>query len=184
MLGIATVVDRLLQQGISQWLIHHYEPNFSRYSYGFRPQRNAHQAVLLAPSYLNAAKTHVIELDLDKFFDSVNHDKLLGLLSQRVKDVQILRFIPQYLRGGIMEGGILSQRLEGTPQGSPLSPILSNVILDELDKNFYKTKGEWLIRVSSESLKCIEQKCKSIAIRNGGGNLAQKLRRKQRCILR
>jgi len=134
MLGIPTVIDRLLQQAISQWLGQFYEPNFSTFSYGFRPRKNAHQAVIQAQTFLNEGKSQVIELDLEKFFDKVNHDKLMSLLMRKVIDKPTLRLIRQYLRSGIMEGGVVSQRTEGTPQGSPLSPLLSNIILDELDK--------------------------------------------------
>ena len=134
MLGIPTVIDRLLQQAISQWLTQFYESTFSAFSYGFRPGKNAHQAVIQAQNFLNEGKVHVIELDLEKFFDKVNHDKLMSLLMRKVTDKATLRLIRQYLRSGIMEDGIVSQRTEGTPQGSPLSPLLSNIILDELDK--------------------------------------------------
>lgn len=134
MLGIPTVLDRLIQQAISQWLNQFYEPEFSKFSYGFRPNRNAHQAVKQAQTFLNEGKEWVIELDLEKFFDKVNHDKLMGLLRRKVKDEGTLQLIHRYLRSGIMEGGLISQRTEGTPQGSPLSPLLSNIILDELDR--------------------------------------------------
>lgn len=133
MLGIPTVKDRLIQQAISIWLNQFYEPVFSGFSYGFRPNRNAHQAVLQAQTFLNEGKTYVVELDLEKFFDKVNHDKLMGLLMRKVTDKATLGLIRQYLRSGIMENGVVSPRLEGTPQGSPLSPLLSNIILDELD---------------------------------------------------
>ena len=134
MLGIPTVIDRLLQQAISQWLSQFYEPNFSAFSFGFRPNKSAHHAVLQAQSFLNEGKVYVVELDLEKFFDTVNHDKLMNLLMGKVTDKGTLKFIRQYLRSGIMEGGLVSQRTEGTPQGSPLSPLLSNIILDELDR--------------------------------------------------
>lgn len=134
MLGIPTVIDRLLQQAINRWLGQFYEPNFSAFSYGFRPNKNAHQAVLQAQSFLNEGKMYVIELDLEKFFDKVNHDKLMSLLMRKVTDKATLRLIRQYLSSGIMEGGVVSQRTAGMPQGSPLSPLLSNIILDELDK--------------------------------------------------
>ena len=134
MLGIATAIDRLLQQAISQLLTQFYEPAFSAFSYGFRPGKNAHQAVIQAQNFLNEGKVHIVELDLEKFFDKVNHDKLMSLLMRKVTDKANLRLIRQYLRSGIMEDGIVSQRTEGTPQGSPLSPLLSNIILDELDK--------------------------------------------------
>jgi RNA-directed DNA polymerase len=134
MLGIPTVKDRLLQQAIAQWLSPKYEVEFSKNSYGFRPNRNAHQAVLQAQQYLQIGKTKVIELDLEKFFDTVNHDRLMSRLSKMISDSKTLHLIRLYLRTGIMEEGIVSQRQEGTPQGSPLSPLLSNIVLDELDK--------------------------------------------------
>jgi RNA-directed DNA polymerase len=134
MLGIPTVKDRLLQQAIAQWLSPKYEVQFSKNSYGFRPNRNAHQAVLAAQQYLQSGKTKVIELDLEKFFDTVNHDRLMSRLSKMIIDRRTLQLIRLYLRAGIMEDGIVSQRQEGTPQGSPLSPLLSNIVLDEMDK--------------------------------------------------
>ena len=134
MLGIPTVRDRLLQQAIAQWLSPKYEENFSKNSYGFRPNRNAHQAVLQAQQYLQSGKTKVIELDLEKFFDTVNHDRLMSALSRKINDSRTLTLIRLYLRSGLMEEGMISQRQEGTPQGSPLSPLLSNIVLDELDK--------------------------------------------------
>lgn len=157
MLGIPTVIDRLLQQGISRWLSQYYEPYFSSFSYGFRPKKNAHQAVLQAQTFLNEGKSYVIELDLEKFFDKVNHDKLMSLLMLKITDKGTLRFIREYLRSGIMEDGVVSQRIEGTPQGSPLSPLLSNIILDELDKelsrrslSFVRYADDYSIYVKSE----------------------------------
>jgi len=149
MLGIPTVKDRLLQQAISQWLNQFYEPTFSAFSYGFRPNKNAHQAVLQAQAFLNEGKVHVIELDLEKFFDRVNHDKLMSLLLRKVTDKATLGLIRQYLRSGIMEGGVVSQRTEGTPQGSPLSPLLSNIILDELDKEL-TNRGHSFVRYADD----------------------------------
>ena len=149
MLGIPTVKDRLIQQSLSRWLSQFYEPYFSRFSYGFRPNKNAHQAVLQAQTFLNEGKTYVIELDLEKFFDTVNHDKLMGLLMRKITDKATLQLIRQYLRSGIMEGGVVSQRIEGTPQGSPLSPLLSNIILDELDKELSK-RGLSFVRYADD----------------------------------
>ena len=138
MLGIPTVIDRLIQQAISQWMSVMWEGEFSCRSYGFRPGKSAHQAVKQAETYLNAGKTYILELDLEQFFDEVNHDKLMSLLSGKVKDKRTLRLIGQYLRSGIMEGGVVSIREKGTPQGSPLSPLLSNILLHELDKTLEK----------------------------------------------
>jgi RNA-directed DNA polymerase len=134
MLGIPTVVDRLMQQMIAQWVSHSYEEEFSTYSYGFREKRNAHQAVLQAQQNLNEGYDWVVELDLEKFFDKVHHDRLMSTLAKKITDKRTLKLIRSYLTSGIMEGGVCSPRTEGTPQGSPLSPLLSNIVLDELDK--------------------------------------------------
>jgi RNA-directed DNA polymerase len=149
MLGIPTVKDRLIQQAISQWLSQFYEPGFSAFSYGFRPNKNAHQAVLQAQTFINEGKTFVVELDLEKFFDKVNHDKLMSLIMLKVTDKGTLNLIHKYLRSGIMEGGMVSQRTEGTPQGSPLSPLLSNIILDELDKEL-TSRGHSFVRYADD----------------------------------
>lgn len=133
MLGIPTVKDRLIQQAVTQWMGGLWEEGFHPNSYGFRPGRNAHQAVLQAQAYLNAGKTYVVELDLAKFFDVVNHDKLMSLVGKKIQDKPTLRLIGKYLRSGVMVDGVSSQRLSGTPQGSPLSPLLSNILLNELD---------------------------------------------------
>jgi len=149
MLGIPTVIDRLLQQAISQWLIPKYEGDFSRYSYGFRSGRNAHQAVFQAQVNLNEGHTWVVELDLEKFFDKVNHDKLMSLLSAKIKDKRILKLIRTYLSCGLMENGLVSPTREGTPQGSPLSPLLSNIILNELDKTL-EERGHRFVRYADD----------------------------------
>jgi RNA-directed DNA polymerase len=149
MLGIPTVLDRLLQQAISQWLTPKYEEQFSEHSYGFRPNKNAHQAVRQAQDKLNEGKTWVVELDLEKFFDKVNHDRLMSVLSRTVKDKPTLKLIRGYLTSGILEGGMLSQRTEGTPQGSPLSPLLSNIVLDELDKELER-RGHAYVRYADD----------------------------------
>lgn len=149
MLGIPTVKDRLLQQAIAQWLSPKYEEDFSKNSYGFRPNRNAHQAVLQAQQYLQSGKTRVIELDLENFFDTVNHDRLMSALSKAISDSRTLQLIRLYLRAGMMEEGIASQRQEGTPQGSPLSPLLSNIVLDELDKELEK-RGHSYVRYADD----------------------------------
>jgi len=149
MLGIPTVIDRLIQQSISQWLSPKYEVDFSCGSYGFRPNRNARQAVLKAQGYLNTGYTWIVELDLDKFFDRVNHDKLMYLLSLKIKDKRILKLIGLYLNAGIMGDGLVSPRIEGMPQGGPLSPLLSNVILHELDAKL-EVRGHRFVRYADD----------------------------------
>lgn len=134
MLGIPTVLDRLLQQALQQVLSPPFEPNFSESSYGFRPQRSAQQAVLKARQYVREGRRWVVDIDLEKFFDRVNHDILMSRLARRIKDKRVLRLIRSYLQAGIMSKGVTSARREGTPQGGPLSPLLSNILLDELDK--------------------------------------------------
>jgi RNA-directed DNA polymerase len=225
MLGIPTVTDRMLQQAIHQWLSPQYEENFHKNSFGFRPKKSAHQAVNTAKDHLNKGYNRIIELDLEKFFDRVNHQKLMCLISKKVKDAATLKLINAYLKSGIMVDGMVSQRTEGTPQGSPLSPLLSNIILDEMDKelekrghkfvryaddcsiyvksakaaqrvmqnitryiehelllkvnrekskvnnptqsyllgfSFYKTKGEYQIRIAPKSIQRIKEKCKRL----------------------
>ena len=149
MLGIPTVMDRLLQQAIAQWLGYHYEPEFSAYSYGFREKRNAHQAVLQARQNLNEGYERVVELDLEKFFDKVHHDRLMSTLAKKITDKGTLKLIRSYLTSGIMEGGVCSPRTEGTPQGSPLSPLLSNIVLDELDKELL-ARGHRFVRYADD----------------------------------
>jgi RNA-directed DNA polymerase len=138
LLGIPTVVDRMIQQAIAQVLTPIFEKEFSEHSYGFRPNRSAHHAILQAQVYINEGYKTVVDIDLEKFFDRVNHDKLLYLLSKRIEDKRLLKLIRSYLESGIMIGGIFSQSVEGTPQGGPLSPLLSNVMLHELDKELEK----------------------------------------------
>ena len=149
MLGIPTVTDRLLQQAIAQWLSPKYEEDFSNYSYGFREKRNAHQAVMQAQTNLNEGYEWVIELDLEKFFDRVNHDKLMGLLAKKICDKRTLKLVRSYLNSGIMEDGVVIPRTEGTPQGSPLSPLLSNVVLNELDKEL-EARGHRYVRYADD----------------------------------
>jgi RNA-directed DNA polymerase len=134
MLGIPTVMDRLIQQALHQILSPLFEPNFSASSYGFRPGRSAHQAVLKAREYVREGRRWVVDMDLEKFFDRVNHDILMSRLARRIKDKRVLRLIRRYLQAGMMSEGLATARREGTPQGGPLSPLLSNILLDELDK--------------------------------------------------
>jgi RNA-directed DNA polymerase len=134
MLGIPTVMDRLIQQGIHQILSPIWDEEFSPHSYGFRPGRSAAQAVKAAQSHVQSGKRWVIDMDLEKFFDRVNHDVLMARVRRRVKDERMLKLIRRYLRSGIMQNGLTEPRREGTPQGGPLSPLLSNILLDDLDK--------------------------------------------------
>lgn len=134
MLGIPTVIDRLIQQAIHQVLSSLYDPLFSPHSYGFRPKRSAAQAVKQARHYIQQGGHWVVDMDLEKFFDRVNHDILMSRLARKIQDKTLLSLIRRYLQSGIMTGGVVSARTEGTPQGGPLSPLLSNILLDELDQ--------------------------------------------------
>lgn len=133
-LGIPTVTDRLIQQALLQVLQPILDPTFSKHSYGFRPGRRAHDAVLAAQSYVQSGRRVVVDVDLEKFFDRVNHDILIDRLRKRIDDAGIIRLIRAYLNSGIMSDGVVLERHQGTPQGGPLSPLLANVMLDEVDK--------------------------------------------------
>ena len=133
-LGVPTVLDRLIQQALHQVLQPLFEPEFSDSSYGFRPGRNAHQAVKRREATLRKAERWAVDLDLEKFFDRVNHDVLMARVARKVKDERVLKLIRRYLEAGLMEGGVASARTEGTPQGGPLSPLLSNILLTDLDR--------------------------------------------------
>jgi group II intron reverse transcriptase/maturase len=134
LLGIPTVVDRLVQQAILQVLTPLYDPSFSPSSYGFRPGKSAHQALAAAQEHVASGREWVVDLDLEKFFDRVNHDLLMGRLANRIGDKHLLRLVRRFLEAGAMLHGVVVEREEGTPQGGPLSPLLANILLDELDK--------------------------------------------------
>jgi RNA-directed DNA polymerase len=156
-LGIPTVVDRVIQQAVAQILSLGYDKYFSDNSYGFRPGRNCQQAVKRSLEYLNEGNEWVIDIDIEKYFDTVNHDKLISIIRERINDAKTLRLIRRFLRAGVMENGLISPSDEGVPQGGPLSPILSNVYLDKLDKelearglNFVRYADDCNIYVKSE----------------------------------
>jgi RNA-directed DNA polymerase len=150
MLGIPTVIDRLIQQALHQVLSPLFELSFSESSYGFRPQRSAQQAVLKAREYVREGRRWVVDIDLEKFFDRVNHDVLMSRLARRIKDKRILRLIRRYLQAGMMSNGLTTARRKGTPQGGPLSPLLSNILLDELDKELER-RGHKFCRYADDS---------------------------------
>lgn len=148
-LGVPTVLDRLIQQAMSQVLVPLFDPHFSESSYGFRPGKSAHQAVLQAQAYQHEGKRWVVDMDLAKFFDEVNHDILMSRVGRKVKDRKMLYLIRQYLQSGVMHGGVVSQTVKGTPQGGPLSPLLSNIMLDDLDKEL-EQRGHCFCRYADD----------------------------------
>ncbi len=148
-LGIPSALDRFLQQSILQVLQPMFDPTFSEHSHGFRPGRNAHQAVCEAQKYIEEGKRVVVDVDLEKFFDRVNHDMLLGRLEKRIGDKRMLGLIRRYLDAGIMANGVVMERYEGVPQGGPLSPLLANVLLDEVDKELEK-RGLSFVRYADD----------------------------------
>lgn len=148
-LGIPTVLDRMVQHSISQELAKLYDPMFSEYSYGFRKGRDAHQALNQSLDYIQAGYEYMVSIDLEKFFDRVNHDKLMSKLSKGISDKEVLRLIRRYLQSGIMEDGLMRRNEEGTPQGGNLSPILSNIVLDDLDKEL-ESRGHRFVRYADD----------------------------------
>jgi RNA-directed DNA polymerase len=167
LLGIPTVTDRFIQQAIAQVLTPIFDPTFSENSYGFRPNRSAHDAVRKAKGYIKEGFRWVIDMDLEKFFDKVNHDKLMGILAKRIDDRTLLKLIRKFLQSGVMLNGVVQTTEEGTPQGGPLSPLLSNIILDKLD-NELEARGHKFVRYADDcniyvkSLKAGERVMESI----------------------
>jgi RNA-directed DNA polymerase len=149
-LGIPSVLDRLIQQAVMQVLQRRWDRTFSDHSYGFRPGRSAHQAVAKAQQYIAEGHGWCVDLDLEKFFDRVNHDKLMGQIAKRVEDKRLLKLIRAFLNAGVMENGLVSPSVEGTPQGGPLSPLLSNLVLDELDQELER-RGHRFVRYADDS---------------------------------
>ena len=148
-LGIPTVLDRFIEQAVMQGLQRRWDPTFSERSYGFRPKRSAHQAVVQAQHYIAQGYRWVVDIDLEKFFDRVNHDKLMGEVAKRITDKRVLKLIRAYLNAGVMENGLVSPMGEGTPQGGPLSPLLSNIVLDELDRELER-RGHRFVRYADD----------------------------------
>jgi RNA-directed DNA polymerase len=149
-LGIPSVLDRFIQQAVTQVLQRRWDRTFSDHSYGFRPGRSAHQAVAQAQQYIAEGHGWCVDLDLEKFFDRVNHDKLVGQIAKRVEDKRLLKLIRAFLNAGVMENGLVSPSVEGTPQGGPLSPLLSNLVLDELDRELER-RGHRFVRYADDS---------------------------------
>lgn len=149
-LGIPTVLDRFIQQALLQVLQPILDPGFSRHSYGFRPGRSAHQALRAARRYVQEGRRFVVDVDLERFFDRVNHDVLMGRLAKRIADVRVLSLIRRYLEAGVMVNGVVMERYEGTPQGGPLSPLLANVLLDEVDKELER-RGHVFVRYADDA---------------------------------
>jgi RNA-directed DNA polymerase len=151
LLGIPTVVDRMVQQAINQVLTPIYEKQFSRNSFGFRPRRGCHDALKKAQSIITDGYKYVVDLDLERFFDTVSHSKLIEVLSRTIKDGRVVSLIHKYLRSGVMVNGLFVRSEEGTPQGGPLSPLLSNVMLNELDKELER-RGLPFVRYADDSM--------------------------------
>ena len=148
-LGIPTVLDRLIQQAILQVLQPRFDPTFSSSSYGFRPGRRAHDAVCRAQQYVQQGKHIVVDVDLERFFDRVNHDVLMSRLARRIEDKRLLQLIRRFLEVGVMVHGVVTDRHEGTPQGGPLSPLLANVLLDEVDRELER-RGHCFVRYADD----------------------------------
>ena len=148
-LGIPTVLDRFVQQAIMQVLQRYWDKTFSEHSYGFRPGRSAHQAISRTQQYVEQGYRWVVDIDLEKFFDRVNHDRLMGKLAKRIPDKRLLKIIRAFLNAGVMENGLVSATTEGTPQGGPASPFLSNIVLDELDRELER-RGHRFVRYADD----------------------------------
>jgi RNA-directed DNA polymerase len=176
-LGIPTVVDRLIQQAILQVLQPRFDPTFSEHSYGFRPGRSAHDAVRAAQKYIQAGHGWVVDVDLEKFFDRVNHDVLMGRLAKRIEDKRMLRLIRRYLEAGIMVEGVVMERDEGTPQGGPLSPLMANVLLDDVDKELER-RGHAFCRYADDCNVYVQSERAGWRVMEGMRKLFGKLRLK------
>jgi RNA-directed DNA polymerase len=148
-LGIPCALDRFVQQAVLQVLQRQWDPTFSQHSYGFRPNRSAHEAAAQAQAYIAEGYGYVVDIDLEKFFDQVNHDMLMGRVAKRVKDKRVLKLTRSFLNAGVLQDGLVSPVTEGTPQGGPLSPILSNLFLDDLDRELER-RGHRFVRYADD----------------------------------
>lgn len=175
MLGIPTVLDRLIQQALLQVLSAQFDGGFSEHSYGFRPGRSAHGAVRQVQAYIQAGKRWVVDVDLEKFFDRVNHDVLMGKLASRIDDRSVLALIRRYLVAGVMANGVVMERYEGTPQGGPLSPLLANVLLDDIDKEL-EVRGHEFVRYADDLRVIVGSKRSGERVMNSLVKLFGKLR--------
>jgi RNA-directed DNA polymerase len=176
-LGIPTALDRVVQQAVLQVLQPRFDPTFSEHSYGFRPGRSAHDAVRAAHKYIQEGRSWVVDVDLERFFDRVNHDVLMGRLAKRIEDKRMLRLIRRYLEAGIMVHGVVMERHEGTPQGGPLSPLLANVLLDEVDKEL-EQRGHAFCRYADDCNVYVQSERAGQRVMEGMRTLYGKLRLK------
>lgn len=177
-LGIPTVIDRVIQQSIAQVLLPIYESQFSDFSYGFRPKRNAHQALCQASEFVSRGKKWVVDIDMASFFDEVNHDRLMYQLSRKIRDKTLLRLIRKYLQSGVLVGGLQQQGPKGTPQGSPLSPLLSNIVLDELDKELEDRVHSFVRYADDVSIYVGSERASDRVLRSVGAFITQRLKLK------
>lgn len=178
MLGIPTVQDRLIQQAMHQVLSEEYEPRFSDHSYGFRPGRSAHDAVKKAGEYIAEGKPWVVDIDLAQFFDTVNHDRLMSRLKRDITDKRVLWLVNQYLKAGVLADGVVTETETGTPQGGPLSPLLSNIVLDELDREL-EGRGLSFVRYADDcNIYVSSQRAAERVYASVRGYVAKKLRLK------
>jgi len=184
LLGIPAVLDRLIQQAVLQIVEQVWDPLFSESSFGFRPGRSQHDAVLRAKSYLLEGYTYVVDMDLSKFFDRVNHDRLMSRLATKIRDKRVLKLIRRYLTAGAMIDGVVIHADEGTPQGGPLSPLLSNIVLDELDKELEKRGHKFVryaddfmiyckIRIHHKTIQRFKDRVRELTSRNSGKSIYQ-----------
>ena len=172
-LGIPTVLDRFIQQAVLQVLQPRWDPTFSASSFGFRSGRSTHDAIARAQEYISQGDAWVVDIDLEKFFDRVNHDRLMGQVAKRVKDKRMLKLLRAFLNAGVMENGLVSPTVEGTPQGGPLSPLLSNLVLDELDKELER-RGHRFVRYADDCNIYVRSKQASLRVMESISNFIHK----------